>query len=104
MSYLQSLNEVQRKAVTHTDGPVMVIAGPGSGKTRVITEKIAHLLRNGHRAESVAAITFTNKAANEMRERLDALLAKISAGGMAALTPEERAFLEAVSRRWSAGR
>jgi DNA helicase-2/ATP-dependent DNA helicase PcrA len=69
-SYLQELNEVQRQAVTHIHGPVMIIAGPGSGKTRVLTYRIAHLMHQGADPFSILALTFTNKAAREMKERI----------------------------------
>ncbi len=78
--YLSKLNEPQRQAVTWLDGPELVIAGAGSGKTRVLTYKIVHLLAHGYEPWRIMALTFTNKAAREMRERIEQLAGPEIAG------------------------
>ena len=74
MNILDNVTESQKEAITHIDGPLLVIAGAGSGKTRVITRRIGHLIEKGISPLNILAITFTNKAANEMKERLDEFL------------------------------
>src|SRR5215207_3831612 len=72
--YLSGLNEPQREAVLHIDGPLMIVAGAGSGKTKVLTTRIAHLMSKGVDAFNILALTFTNKAAAEMKERVEHIL------------------------------
>lgn len=74
MKHLESLNERQKEAVLHKDGPVLIFAGAGAGKTKTLTHRILHLIKEGVTPNEILAITFTNKAAKEMRERVDKLL------------------------------
>lgn len=92
---LDDLTPAQREAVVHEQGPLLVVAGPGSGKTRVITHRIAHLVSRGIHPDSILAITFTNKAAEEMRRRVEAL-----AGGSYPWIRTFHSACAAMLRRW----
>jgi DNA helicase-2/ATP-dependent DNA helicase PcrA len=74
MQYIDSLNEKQKEAVLYTDGPLLIVAGAGAGKTKTITHRIIHLIHKGIEPGSILAVTFTNKAAKEMRDRVMSLL------------------------------
>ncbi|MEY4628298.1 MAG: hypothetical protein RLZZ595_624 [Bacteroidota bacterium] len=81
-NYLNELNPQQREAVMHVDGPLMIIAGAGSGKTKVLTTRIAHLMANGIDSFRILALTFTNKAAKEMKERVGKILGSNEVGNL----------------------
>jgi len=75
---VSALNPDQQDAVLHPSGPLLVVAGAGSGKTRVLTHRVAHLINQGTHPMRILAITFTNKAADEMRERVEALVGAVA--------------------------
>src|SRR5437588_3376176 len=77
---IDALNDPQRQAVTHRSGPLLILAGAGSGKTRVLTMRIANLIHHGVEPDRILALTFTNKAAREMRARLKTLLGRSPEG------------------------
>ena len=75
-NYLEELNQIQREAVECIDGPVMIVAGAGSGKTRVLTYRVAHLIKKGIDPFNILSLTFTNKAAREMKDRIGKIVSK----------------------------
>ena len=90
-----SLTEAQQEAVEHFEGPLLVLAGPGSGKTRVITHRIVRLLQRGVQPDQILALTFTNKAAREMAARVERLL-----GGLRVRVSTFHRFCSRLLRRW----
>src|SRR3989344_4938308 len=74
--HIEKLNEAQKKAIAHTDGPLLIIAGAGAGKTKTLTHRIANLISQGVPPEKILAVTFTNKAAKEMRDRVHFLMGR----------------------------
>ncbi len=99
---LDDLTEPQRRAVTHREGALLVLAGPGSGKTTVVTRRVAHLIAGGVPGGAILALTFTNKAAGEMRERIEALLVGLGApSSMAPTVSTFHSFCARLLRRYA---
>ena len=90
LANLGELNPAQREAVLHTEGPLLVVAGAGAGKTKTLTERIIHIISKGVSPNAILAITFTNKAANEMRERIEKKIRENRIDGMPLVTTFHR--------------
>ena len=99
--FLDGLTDAQRTAVTHLDGPLLVLAGPGSGKTTVVTRRITYLVSQGIPAWQILALTFTNKAAGEMRERVDGLLPADVPGRRGLTVATFHSFCARILRRYA---
>lgn len=87
---LSNLNEQQREAVLHTKGPLLIVAGAGAGKTKTLTERIVHIILSGVAPENILAVTFTNKASGEMRERVEKAIKKQNIEGLPTITTFHR--------------
>jgi DNA helicase-2/ATP-dependent DNA helicase PcrA len=98
---LEDLTPPQQQAVTHVDGPVLVLAGPGSGKTTVVTRRVAHLIGQGIPAWQILALTFTNKAAGEMRDRVEAMVPDNVPGRRGLTISTFHAFCARLLRRYA---
>ena len=96
-----NLNPMQRQAVENLNGPLLIIAGAGSGKTRTMTFRIAHLMEQGVSPYSILALTFTNKAAKEMLSRVEELATKPSRLGLAPSTPSACGCFGGILKSWA---